>query len=188
MRKSLLAFAAATALATIASIAVPTKADAQVFVYDGARYCFYFDGWHGAGWYRCGYRLRTGLGWGGEYGFRGWRHSGWERRGHRHGGGDVNIRIRSGDGRDGRDGNRSGMRRGGDNDGNRSGMRRGGNDGGNRSGMQNSGGQMRMGTGGNSGGGRSGMSGGGNRQGAGPSGGGRSGGNKPSGGGTNNRP
>jgi hypothetical protein len=94
MKKSLLAFAAAMALATAASVSMPSKAEAQVFVYEGARYCFYFDGWHGPGWYRCGYRLRTGLGWGGEYGWHGWRHAGWERR--RHHGGDVNVRIRSG--------------------------------------------------------------------------------------------
>jgi hypothetical protein len=100
MKKTLLAFAAATALATIASVATPTKAEAQVFVYEGARYCFYFDGWHGAGWYRCGYRWRQGLGWGGAYGWHGWRHSGWERRGHHRHGGDVNVRIRSGE-RDG---------------------------------------------------------------------------------------
>jgi hypothetical protein len=96
MRKTLLAFAAAVSLATIASVAMPTKADAQVFVYEGARYCFYFDGWHGPGWYRCGYRLRTGLGWGGVYGWHGWRHAGWERR-HGRMSGDVNVRIRSGE-------------------------------------------------------------------------------------------
>lgn len=100
MKKTIIAFAAATALAAIASVATPTRAEAQVFVYEGARYCFYFDGWRGAGWYRCGYRLRTGLGWGGAYGWHGWRHAGWERRGHRHGGADVNVRIRSGE-RDG---------------------------------------------------------------------------------------
>jgi len=94
MKKTLLGLAAAASLATIASVTMPTKADAQVFVYEGARYCFYFDGWHGPGWYRCGYRFRTGLGWGGVYGWHGWRHAGWERRHH---GADVNVRIRSGE-------------------------------------------------------------------------------------------
>ena len=45
------------------------------YVWEGRRYCWYEDGWHGPGWYWCGYRLREGLGWGGE---RGWRN--WERR------------------------------------------------------------------------------------------------------------
>ncbi len=84
MKKTLIAFAAATALASVASVSMPTKADAQVFVYQDARYCFYFDGWHGPGWYRCGYSWRDGLGWGGVYGWHGWRNYSWERRGHRH--------------------------------------------------------------------------------------------------------
>jgi hypothetical protein len=45
------------------------------YLYGGRRHCWYDDGWHGPGWYWCGYRLRQGLGWGGE---RGW--NGWERR------------------------------------------------------------------------------------------------------------
>ena len=28
---------------------------AAVFIVEGYRYCFYFNGWHGAGWYRCGF-------------------------------------------------------------------------------------------------------------------------------------
>jgi hypothetical protein len=28
-----------------------------VYIVEGRRYCFYFDGWHGAGWYRCGFAL-----------------------------------------------------------------------------------------------------------------------------------
>ena len=27
----------------------------RVYVHEGRRYCFYFDGWHGPGWYRCGF-------------------------------------------------------------------------------------------------------------------------------------
>ena len=30
----------------------------QVYVHEGRRYCFYFDGWHGPGWYRCGFAWR----------------------------------------------------------------------------------------------------------------------------------
>jgi hypothetical protein len=31
------------------------------FVYGGREYCFYLDGWHGPGWYWCGYRWRRDL-------------------------------------------------------------------------------------------------------------------------------
>ena len=51
----------------------------QVYIYSGQRYCWYPDGWRGPGWYRCGYRLRHGFGWGGGvswYGARGWRRPG----------------------------------------------------------------------------------------------------------------
>jgi hypothetical protein len=104
MKKTLLAFAAAASVATLATVATPDKANARVYVYEGARYCFYFDGWHGPGWYRCGYRLRTGLGWGGGYGWQGWRDAGWERRHGRHGG-DIHMRG-------GERGHREGMRGG----------------------------------------------------------------------------
>src|SRR5687768_5369978 len=51
----------------------------QVYYWRGRRYCFYDDGWHGPGWYWCGYAWRRGYGWGGGHGWRGWRHSvrGW---------------------------------------------------------------------------------------------------------------
>jgi hypothetical protein len=42
------------------------------YVYGGHRHCWYADGWHGAGWYRCGYRWRRGYGWGGVAGWNGW--------------------------------------------------------------------------------------------------------------------
>jgi hypothetical protein len=48
------------------------------FIYGGREHCFYPDGWHGPGWYWCGYNWRRGLGWGGP---RGWH--GWEWREHR---------------------------------------------------------------------------------------------------------
>src|SRR5262245_32450023 len=57
----------------------------RVFVHEGRRYCFYFDGWHGPGWYRCGFAWRRGLGWGGVYGWNSWTYGPWERRHHRHG-------------------------------------------------------------------------------------------------------
>ena len=38
--------------------------------WQGRQYCFYDDGWHGAGWYRCGSRLRVGFGCGGPVGSR----------------------------------------------------------------------------------------------------------------------
>jgi hypothetical protein len=40
-----------------------------VYIVDGRRYSFYFDGWNGPGWYRCGYAWRRGPGWGGLYGY-----------------------------------------------------------------------------------------------------------------------
>jgi hypothetical protein len=51
-----------------------------LYVVRGQRYCFYFDGWHGAGWYRCGYAWRRGLGWGGVYGWQGWEYGPAARR------------------------------------------------------------------------------------------------------------
>ena len=51
-----------------------------IYVVEGRRYCFYFDGWHGAGWYRCGYAFRRGLGWGGVYGWQGWEYGPAARR------------------------------------------------------------------------------------------------------------
>jgi hypothetical protein len=76
---SLLSVAGA-ANATIAATGVNTAVESltvvdQVqFVYGGHRHCWYPDGWHGPGWYWCGYHHRRGFGWGGEEGWRGWRH------------------------------------------------------------------------------------------------------------------
>ena len=46
------------------------------FIFGGRNYCFYLDGWHGPGFYWCGYAYRRGLGWGGPEGWRGWHHGG----------------------------------------------------------------------------------------------------------------
>jgi hypothetical protein len=42
------------------------------FVFGGKEYCWYDDGWHGPGWYWCGYALRQGFGWGGAVGWHNW--------------------------------------------------------------------------------------------------------------------
>jgi len=46
--------------------------DEVQYRWNGRSYCFYFDGWNGPGWYRCGWRHRRGMGWGGPTGWRGW--------------------------------------------------------------------------------------------------------------------
>jgi len=57
----------------------------RVYAHEGRRYCFYFDGWHGPGWYRCGFAWRQGIGWGGVYGWNSWSYGPYERRHHHHG-------------------------------------------------------------------------------------------------------
>jgi hypothetical protein len=42
----------------------------------GREYCWYPSGWHGPGFYWCGYRLRVGHGWGGPAGWHGWHYRG----------------------------------------------------------------------------------------------------------------
>lgn len=98
---TLLVWAAGLSLAASAAQAMPGASvldaaqanslveKAAVFVVEGRRYCFYFDGWHGAGWYRCGFAFRRGLGWGGVYGWHGWRYGPADRR---FGRGDFSIR------------------------------------------------------------------------------------------------
>src|SRR5579872_4282237 len=53
------------------------------FVWGGHNYCWYPGGWHGPGWYWCGYDEREGYGWGGGEGWHGWHHGG---HGGHHGG------------------------------------------------------------------------------------------------------
>jgi len=43
-------------------------------------YCWYEDGWNGAGWYQCGYVWQKGYGWGGPYGWHGWAAPMWGHR------------------------------------------------------------------------------------------------------------
>jgi hypothetical protein len=57
---------------TRAAIAAAPLEDVAVRIFRGHRYCFSFDGWHGPGWYRCGWAWRRGLGWGGVYGWNNW--------------------------------------------------------------------------------------------------------------------
>jgi hypothetical protein len=64
----------------------------RVYVHEGHRYCFYFNGWHGPGWYRCGFAFRRGLGWGGVYGWNSWNYGPYERRyGSRHQGDRIGV-------------------------------------------------------------------------------------------------
>ena len=78
---------AALAAAALACAVVPITASAQlitigpnglgIYMFGGHRYCWYDAGWHGGGWYWCGYAERRGLGWGGGEGWHGWdRHGG----------------------------------------------------------------------------------------------------------------
>jgi hypothetical protein len=46
------------------------------FFFGGRNFCFYPDGWHGPGFYWCGYAYRNGFGWGGGEGWNGWRGGG----------------------------------------------------------------------------------------------------------------
>jgi hypothetical protein len=95
MRKSLMAIATVALAAstfTMKAEAMPlgglgTAADTLAaieksqFFYGGRNYCWYPDGWHGPGFYWCGYAFRPGLGWGGPIGWRGWHHGGPRRGG-----------------------------------------------------------------------------------------------------------
>ncbi len=61
--------------------AQPVTLEEAQYVWGGRHYCWYDGGWHGPGFYWCGYAWRHGYGWGGGYGWRGWHGGG------RHGGG-----------------------------------------------------------------------------------------------------
>lgn len=55
------------------------------FIFGGRNYCWYDNGWNGAGWYWCGYAYNYGAGWGGPYGWRGWHWHGGRAPGYRPG-------------------------------------------------------------------------------------------------------
>lgn len=60
-----------------AKTVLPTTEVQQVqFFLGGRNYCWYDDGWHGPGFYWCGYAYRRGYGWGGGAGWHGWNHGG----------------------------------------------------------------------------------------------------------------
>jgi hypothetical protein len=99
MRTLIIALAAGTVMATSAAAQAATAGpdamrmavdhlgvvEKAQFIFGGREYCFYLDGWHGPGWYWCGYAWRRGLGWGGPQGWRGWEwreHRREERRRH----------------------------------------------------------------------------------------------------------
>jgi hypothetical protein len=61
-------------VASVGRVALEVSAIEQAqYVYGGAPYCWYANGWRGPGWYRCGFAFRTGYGWGGGYGWNNWR-------------------------------------------------------------------------------------------------------------------
>src|SRR5580700_9580259 len=48
---------------------VPLAAQPAAYFWGGRSYCWYDGGWHGPGWYWCGYAGRVGWGWGGPIGW-----------------------------------------------------------------------------------------------------------------------
>ena len=113
MRRSFLTFAAATAVlaltsqsqaAPIAPEGIGAALDNTAitenvqFVWRGASYCWYDGGWHGPGWYRCGFQFRRGFGWGGGIGWNNWergRRFGGERFEHRGGRASASSTVRA---------------------------------------------------------------------------------------------
>jgi hypothetical protein len=66
-------------------VAPPSNiANVQFFFFQRHRYCWYWDGWRGPGWYWCGYEWRDGFGWGGAYGWEGWTFPGYAAGYRRH--------------------------------------------------------------------------------------------------------
>jgi hypothetical protein len=107
MRKRLLPAATAALIATaglvgpamaspgpafnaVYSLADPPLLQKAQYFWGGRRYCWYFDGWRGPGYYWCGYGARYGFGWGGGRGWHGWgpgyHYGGYRYGGYRHGG------------------------------------------------------------------------------------------------------
>jgi hypothetical protein len=50
--------------------------DRVQFIFGGHNFCWYDNGWQGAGFYWCGYAERRGFGWGGGAGWNGWQGGG----------------------------------------------------------------------------------------------------------------
>ena len=71
MRTLVFALAATIAVGALWTVGAQAKDD---FLFEGHKHCWYEKGWHGAGWYWCGYATREGKGWGGPEGYQGWRH------------------------------------------------------------------------------------------------------------------
>src|SRR5579871_6174061 len=73
---SLLAGAATAQANPLLVTGVDRPGDAVVekaqYFYGGHDYCWYDGGWHGPGFYYCGFAWRRGWGWGGPLGWRGW--------------------------------------------------------------------------------------------------------------------
>jgi hypothetical protein len=53
-------------------VGAPAPVQSVQYFYGGRNYCWYPGGWHGPGYYWCGFAWRRGFGWGGPYGWRGW--------------------------------------------------------------------------------------------------------------------
>ena len=54
------------------------------FIWGGRAFCWYPNGWNGPGFYQCGFAWRTGIGWGGPWGWNGWG-GGWRAGWNGHG-------------------------------------------------------------------------------------------------------
>lgn len=53
------------------SVGAPYSVYEGSVVWRGHKYCWYDEGWNGAGWYRCGFENKKGKGWGGPKGWEG---------------------------------------------------------------------------------------------------------------------
>ncbi len=60
----------------VESVGGPAPVQNVQFLFSGRNYCWYPVGWHGAGYYWCGYANRRGFGWGGPVGWHGWSGNG----------------------------------------------------------------------------------------------------------------
>ncbi|HTX51013.1 MAG TPA: hypothetical protein VME40_16690 [Caulobacteraceae bacterium] len=63
---------AATLSTGVYDSATPVVAQPTAYFWGGRNYCWYDGGWHGPGWYWCGYAGRVGWGWGGPIGWHNW--------------------------------------------------------------------------------------------------------------------